>query len=158
VRAWNVGGYRHFWPPSHTTPDFFFVALPKTVKIQKALPSEACTYSAATYCRPVCLTHTWNMHHRLEQCWELTRAGKAIYDFDAAYHASQEPAVSPTTQRFPRSYLEIAPLGRPPVNPETVKRPVEQSRADEARRRNEPHVRRLKEVCGGVTPSQFRTS
>ncbi|KAK3307428.1 uncharacterized protein B0T15DRAFT_501936 [Chaetomium strumarium] len=86
------------------------------------------------------------MHQRLEQCWELKRAGKAIYDFDAAYQASKEPAVSPTKQRFPRSYLEIPPPGRPPVHPERLKRAVEQSRADEARRRNEPHVRRLKEL------------
>jgi hypothetical protein len=68
------------------------------------------------------------MHPGLEQCWELKKAGKGVYDLDEAYQTAIDPATK---------HLKLnLPLTRAPeVDPELLKRVLDQERAAEAARR-----------------------
>jgi hypothetical protein len=90
------------------------------------------------------------MYPPLEQAWELKRVGKDVYDFEEEYSAARKPQKDyiPIT-RGKVTKFSYPPRGpaRPPVDPEKLKRVLDDEREADNARRNASHMRQLDQVC-----------
>ena len=89
------------------------------------------------------------MYPPLEQAWELKRVGKDVHDLEEEYNMAQKPRNDyiPITKgkvtKF--SYPPQGPA-RPPVDPEKLKRALDDEREADNARRNASHMRQLDHV------------
>ena len=100
------------------------------------------------------------MHPRLEQHWEIKKAGKNLRDLEGEYRAAQQKSskssdMKPQHGNRKASHTLQQPLGvprqtKPPVNPEELKRVLDAERDAETARRNA--MSRFHEVCGEAGP------
>ena len=98
------------------------------------------------------------MYPLVEQCWELTKAGKPIYHLDAEYHASQMPGGSSNTAaRHEKQSTFNTPRPVPNVSQkkgrqldERLRQALDKDRAEKAASQTGRNTSQFPQVCLAV--------